>query len=226
MRGMAKLLVVGLLLTGASSMAAADTSDCKPAVAGSGWDWGFSGIEVKESGAFWKYVVSVSGPKWQREPFGYHAPGALICEACSAWGLYYHRLASSKEKPPATAAERGQRRSEVFGYPHWMLGPADLEPEASREGITVGPLKGYAVRYALKIPPEKMPKRDDGKKLGLLAVSLTDGCITFEPTLLIPAGEGWAVLDSLLQELAIERKPSSEVQPPMPPWKEKTKDAN
>jgi hypothetical protein len=55
---------------------------------------------------------------------------------------------------------------------------------------------------------------DGEPRAGLLVLALTDGCVTFDLTLLMPLGEGAAqsgLLESLLREISIERRPSSEV---------------
>ncbi len=212
MKRIFELSVILLLLAGSSQVRAAETRECTSA------EWGFGYFKVEEGGEVWTYAVRVSGPDWEHSPYGWHAPGLLACKSCFSHGLYH--FASSVVPPPGggeykrpeTAAERVDRRSEDFGYPYLPLGADALEHQASREQVVVGPLAGYAVRYSLKgYPAEKLT--NEGKKPSLLALSLTDGCVTFETTIVISSAEGehqWATLDSLLSEFSIVRTSSSE----------------
>jgi hypothetical protein len=113
-------------------------------------EWGFGYYRVEQQGEAWTYRLTVSGPHWRHLPYGYHAPGLLTCKDCSSagkeWsGLYY--FTAEAHSVPATAAERVERRKEWFGYPSVSLGPEHLNHHGSREGITLGPLTGYAVLY-------------------------------------------------------------------------------
>ena len=181
-------------------------------------EWGYGYYRIEQQGEPWTYVLTASGPNWRTIPYGYHAPGGLVCESCSSasieqWGLY--NFADQADLRPATAAERAERRKEWVGYPYTPLGPEDLELYGSREGITVGPLTGYAVLYRT-IAKElgKSPAWD-----GVLAIHLTDGCVSFETTILLElrgGGDPWTALDSLLREVTITKSRGSHAGPPHP----------
>src|SRR6266545_2979449 len=140
-------------------------------------EWGYSYYRIEQEGETWTYLLTASGPNWRNIPYGYHGPGYLAYEG--AGGLYH--FGDRAELQPATAAERAARRKEWVGYPYTPLGPQGLEHHGSREGITLGPLTGYAVLY-------RFVANEDGQqtswadrlaragKGGLLVIHLTDGC--------------------------------------------------
>jgi hypothetical protein len=181
-------------------------------------EWGCGYYRIEQQGEPWTYVLTASGPNWKTIPYGYHAPGGLVCESCSSssikqWGLYY--FGDQADLRPATAAERAEQPKEWVGYPYTPLGPHDLEHYGSREGITLGPLTGYAVQYRI------VPK-EHGEKIawdGVLAIELTDGCVSFGTTILLQlsgGGDPWTALDSLLREVTITKSPGSHAGPPHP----------
>jgi hypothetical protein len=195
-------------------------------------EWGYSYIKVVEQGEDWTYVLKASGPKWKIEPYGYHAPGFLSCRNCSspsddAGGLYYFfaqsQLDSFPVRYPRTAAERVERHNEAFSYPPISLGPENLDHLASREGVRLGPLSGYAVAYRLT-PRQSGSNASFADQLALrarelLVISLTDGCIAFETTIATRLSNDvsdWAHLDSLLKEVTIKRTPSGQAETETP----------
>jgi hypothetical protein len=129
------------------SLAHAQDDACKFA------EWGYSYYRVEQQGEAWTYLLTASGHNWLNKPYGYHAPGFLVCERCAspgnAWAGVYDFYARADLRP-ATAAERAQRRKEwIGGYPNTQLGPEHIEHFGSREGVTLGPLTGYASLTAL-----------------------------------------------------------------------------
>src|SRR5262249_4019073 len=187
---------------------------------------GFGYIKVEEPGEAWTYSLEASGPNWATVDVGWNAPGWLSCENCAAakgaGGLYRFTVRSSSDPsltPPATAAERAGRRQETFGYPSMSIGPNGLEHRASREGVSLGPLSGYAVLYHLT-GKERARKGADAGAAGepeLLVIHLMDACVAFETSLLnVPRQDGnvWALLDSLLSEVAIKKIRTADVTPP------------
>jgi len=179
------------------------------------------------------YLLTASGPHWRDTPFGRHASGYLLCESCSSeptesGGPYYffsdpvpataaERAERRKERPP-TAAERAQRREERVSYPFIRLGPEDLEHLGSREGITLGPLTGYAVLFRITAKPSWTARALAGAE-GVLAIELTDGCASFATNILLGASGGrdpWFPLNSLLTEVTIEKTRGARAAPPPP----------
>ena len=171
-------LLTALLLIASPEVSAAEPRACEFVA------WGFGYIKVKEEGVPWTYSVSASGPSWKHAPYGYHAPGYLARKSCTSFGLYHFGSfvpppSRAEHKRPATVGERVERRSEVFGYPYFPLGPDGLDHQAARDKIVVGTLAGYAVLYSLKGPvAERLRDHVEGKVPSLLVVSLTDGCVT------------------------------------------------
>jgi hypothetical protein len=187
-------------------------------------EWGHSYIKVEESGKVRMYLLEVTGRHWRNSPFGYHAPGHLACENCppnaiQAVGLYHFVVEGDLKSNPdykhaINAAERAERRSETFGYPFVNIRPDHLIHIGSRERITLGPLSGYAVAYRLIAKGADDTKTFADKiaqgNRGLLVLSLTDGCVLFDTTLLVGSGDAgsiWEVLDSLLIESTIQEPP-------------------
>ena len=163
------------------------------------------------------YLLTASGPHWRDTPFGRHAPGFLLCESCSsgptASGGLYHFFS---DRVPATAAERAERRKERVSYPYIGLGPENLEHLGSREGITLGPLTGYAVLFRITAKPSWATSDLKGSE-GVLVIALTDGCASFETTILLGSSGGrdpWISLDSLLTEVTIEKTRGARAAPP------------
>lgn len=210
----------------AQGVARAEDDACKLA------EWGYSYARVEQRGDMWTYLLTV-GPNWRTHPFGYHAPGYLACENClsvSIWaGGLFHFVseatlnANPSVRAPATAAARAERRRESFGYSLGSTGTDQLEHSGSRESIVVGSLSGYAVLYRLIVPeqvtkPSADPRTAPGPSL--LAIHLTDRCVTFEASVLInfkDGGDPWTVVDSLLAELRIERLRGAPPGPVPPP---------
>ena len=187
------LVSVVLLLSAMHVDARAEKAKCKYEEFGLGY------VKVREGTKNWTYVATLAGLNWQQWPYGYHAPGLLRCRFCRARGLYffgspralYAREESDRDRRrPLTAAVRVQRSREVYEYPYGRMTKTLLFLNRAWEPISMGPLTGYAVYYT-----------------GLLVISLTDGCITFETALNRPADEDWDMLQSLLKEISIERKP-------------------
>jgi hypothetical protein len=213
MRKSITLLAVTVLFGIAPGAARAQDQACKFA------EWGYSYYRVEQGGETWTYLLAASGPKWRNIPYGYHAPGALTSSAGETWGLYYfdERL----DLRPATAAERAERRKEWFGYPSISLGPERLEHYGSREGMTLGPLTGYAVayRFVAREGGDTLGDLLAAKAAGLLFVHLRDECVSFETTILLPSSGGfdpWAPLESLLTEITIEKSRGARAGPPPP----------
>jgi hypothetical protein len=190
-------------------------------------EWGYSYYRIEHQGEAWTYLLTASGPNWQNIPYGYHAPGFLVCESCSSvgkeWGGLYH-FGDHANLRLATAAERVALRKEWVGYPPVPLGPEDLEQYGSREGITMGPLTGYAVlyRFVAREVRNKPSWADHlgGREGGLLVIDLTDGCVSFETTILLQwraDRDPWAPLDSLLTEVTIEKSSGAREGPRPPP---------
>jgi hypothetical protein len=184
-----KSLVAIAVLVTATAAARADAGICKFV------EWSFAYVQVMEGTEAWAYSVDVSGPAWRNIPYGYHAPGALVCEACSspsrAFGLYHFSveatLAEASAKPEANAMERAKRLQETFGYPPLRLKPKHLEHIASREDVRVGPLSGYALLYSLVLKEQGWNDFSDRLAAGegkLLLLHLSDGCVSFETTIL------------------------------------------
>lgn len=176
------------------------------------------------------YVLSTSGPQWISEPYGYHAPGALICKTCSdrhntGGSFHFRALDDLKKKAktnrPKTSEERLARRQETFGYPLKVFEPDDLDPLAARDDVRIGSLAGYAVLFELadhalkRHDTDKWPR--NAKPFALLAVYLADDCVEFETTILTLLQHDqtdWSVLDGLLEEVIIEKTSLDEVPPP------------
>jgi hypothetical protein len=200
-----------------SQAAHAEESACKFT------EWGYGYMKVVGPNGPWTYSMKASGPTWRTEPFGYHAPGLLLCESCSsdgARGLYYFldqsildSSAASPHRRPTTATERAARSKESFGYPSIDVGPDQLQPKGLKEGVNLGPLTGYAVVYRLN---ERKAGGNPAAEKGLLAISLTDGCVTFETSIVSGPGTNgseWSVLDTLLNEVSVTKTPSADIAP-------------
>ena len=134
-------------------------------------------------------------------------------------GLYDFSARAGSQ--PATAVERAERRKESFGYPPLDLGPQQLDHHGSREGITLGPLAGYAVLYRLvaqqggKTFPDLLAAHKDR----VLVIHLTDGCISFETTIALQSSsdrDPWSALDSILSEVTIEKSRGAPPGPRVP----------
>ena len=216
MRKLIKRLCVIALLATTQGAAWAEDRACEFA------EWGYSYIKVDHQGETWTYLLTTSGPKWRNDALGYHAPGQLVCETCSsagpAFGPYHFSAqadvdASPPAKSAATVTERAERREEFVGYPYVRLDRDRLAHRASREDIVIGPLAGYAIAYRLVAKDSE--KDVDWSKFvaegqrGLLVIHLTDGCASFETSILHAShneSSPWAVLDSLLAETSIEKR--------------------
>ena len=211
-----RLLCAIALFGMAQGTAQAENAACKFA------EWGYSYFRVEQQGETWTYLLTAAGPKWRNIPYGYHAPGYLVCESCSdrEWGgLYY--FGDKADLQPATAAERAERRKEWFGYAPVAVGSDHLEHRGSREGLSLGPLKGYAVLYRFVVRETKNNFADRLAALndGLMVIHLSDGCVSFETTILLASSGGadpWGPLDSLLTEVTIEKSHGA-VAGPRPP---------
>jgi len=94
------------------------------------------------------------------------------------------------------------------------VGPAHLEHLGSREQLTLGPLSGYAVAYRL-VAGSLDAKKTFADALAqenrsLLVLSLTDGCVWFETTLLVASSdkdEVMAIVELLLLESTVQELP-------------------
>jgi hypothetical protein len=189
----------------AQGAAQAENGACKFA------EWGYSYVRVEQQGETWTYLLTAGGPSWRNSPYGYHAPGYLACASCSerGWGgLYY--FSDKADLQPATAAERAERRKESVGYPSIAVDSEHLKHYGSREGISLGPLKGYAVFYRFIARESRNTFADllAARNEGLLVIHLSDGCVSFETTILLGSsggGDPWAPLDLLLTEVTIEK---------------------
>ena len=188
-------------------------------------EWGYSYYRIEQQGEAWTYLLTASGPNWRNKPHGFHAPGFLLCEGCTpagkVWGGLYH-FSDQAELRPATSAERAEIRKEMVGLPYTRIGPEHLEHYGSREGIRLGPLTGYAVlyRFVAKEGRNSFAEIFAAQEGGLLVVHLTDGCVSFETTILLQSSGGrdpWAPLESLLTEVTIEKSRGAHLAPPHPP---------
>ena len=206
-----------VLLGMAQGAAQAESGACKFA------EWGYSYFRAEQQGEIWTYLLAAAGPNWRNIPYGYHAPGYLVCGSCSEreWGgLYY--FSDKPDLQPATAAERAERRKESFGYPPITVGSDHLEHYGSREGLSLGPLKGYAVlyRFIAREGKDTFANLLAAKNEGLLVIHLSDGCVSFETTILLRTsggGDPWAPLDLLLTEVTIEKSQGERAGPLVPP---------
>ncbi|MDJ0948813.1 MAG: hypothetical protein QNJ94_07820 [Alphaproteobacteria bacterium] len=219
-----------LILLAAAGVAAlpvrAEGGLCRFVEAGHGY------VTVDQEGSVWTYALQVAGPLWTSAPYDYHSSGVLFCVGCrerfQPGGLFHlgatEELAADSEiKRPATAWERVARRKEIFGYPMTVFDGAEIEVHATRDDAQIGPLAGYAVLYRLN---EFLLEEywafagiDDAGQVGLLVVSLTDGCVDFETTIMTPMHHGridWTLLASLEQEVSITKTAPVEASEPEP----------
>src|SRR5262245_66409819 len=101
MNKLTRLLCGAALFGMAQGAARAQDQACKFA------EWGYSYYSIEQQGEAWTYLLTASGPYWRNNPYGYHAPGFLVCESCSSagkvWGGLYH-FSDQAELRPATAA--------------------------------------------------------------------------------------------------------------------------
>jgi hypothetical protein len=170
-------------------------------------------------------LLTASGPHWRSIPYGYHAPGYLVCDRCDSssighGGGLYHFNDRADLRPP-TAAERAKRRNEWVDY-GIRVDPDNLVHYGSREGITLGPLTGYAVLYRFVAKEGRNTFADllAAREGGILVIDLTDGCVSFETTVLLGSNGGanpWVPLDSLLTEVTIEKSLGARAGPRPPP---------
>ena len=186
-------------------------------------EWGYSYFRVEQQGETWTYLLAAAGPNWRNIPYGYHAPGYLVCESCSEreWGGLYH-FSDRADLQPATAAERAERRKESVGYAPTAVGSDQLEHYGSREGLSLGPLTGYAVLYRFVARDGRNTIGDllAARNAGLLVIHLSDGCVSFETTILLGSrggGDPWAPLDLFLTEVTIEKSHGVRAGPRPPP---------
>jgi len=218
-----KLVCAAALLATVQGGALAQDRACKLA------EWGFGYVRVEQQNETSTYILTASGPNWRNRPYGYHAPGQLVCEACASgkpWhGLYDFHTAELASQP-ATAAERAAQRKEWFGYPSVALGQEHLDHTGSREGITLGALSGYALLYRLVAQDGKNTAADllAGQERELLVVHLTDSCVFFDTTILLqsvgghdPGRDLWTPLESLLKEVTIAKFQGVRPGPRSPP---------
>jgi hypothetical protein len=182
-------------------------------------EWGYSYFRIEQRGETWTYLLTAAGPNWRNYPFGYHAPGFL--ESARGWGgLYY--FSDQADVRPATAAEHAERAKELIGS-SIVLGSRqrpDLEHLGSREGISLGPLTGYAVLYPLAAKEGKNTDLPAARQDGFLEIDLSDGCVSFVTTIRPGSSGGddpWTTLDSLLTEITIERSHGERAGPRPPP---------
>src|SRR5262249_41540764 len=147
-----------------------------------------------------------------------HAPGYL--ESARGWGGLYH-FSDQADVRPATAAEHVERAKELTAS-SIVLGsaqPPDLEHLGSREGISLGPLTGYAVLFRFVAKEGKNSDLAAARQDGFLEINLSDGCVSF--VTIRPGSSGgddpWAALDSLLTEVTIERTHGARAGPRRPP---------
>ena len=126
----------------------------------------------------------------------------------------------SCDRPPRPSALK--LRNELIGLPYTRIGPEHVEHYGSREGTRLGPLTGYAVlyRFVAKEGRNGFAEIFAAQAGGLLVVHLTDGCVSFETTILLQSIVGrdpWAPLDSFLTEVTIEKSRGERAGPPPPP---------
>jgi hypothetical protein len=203
-------------------------------------EWGYSYFQVKQQGETWTYLLTATSSDWRNVPYGWHAPGSLTCQGCSSGpmrgGLYYFLAQADRNaneargspKMPATAAERAKQQQASWGYPSLTFGADRLEHIGSRDGISVGPLSGYAVHYRLlpkqlgsdshvfDLAIEKLAEEGHG----LLVIHLTDGCVSFDTTFMTELGRDaniWRYLDSFLTGITITKNRGAERGPAAPP---------
>jgi hypothetical protein len=178
-------------------------------------EWGYGYVRIAQQGKVWTYLITSSGPHWRTQPLGYHGPGSLVCGNCSSppgeVGGPYHFIAQAERRELPRVEERAHRRREWLGYPPLALRPEDLEHLGSREGIAVGSLAGYAILHRLVASSKKDAAWGQflrARERGLLVIALSDGCVSFEASMLVELRGGndpWATLDSLLSEVRIQK---------------------
>jgi len=180
-------------------------------------EWGYSYFRIEQQSETWTFLLTASGPHWRSIPSGYHAPGYLVSSIGHGGGLYHFN--DQADLRPPTAAERAKRRNEWVGIP---VDPDNLVHYGSREGIALGPLTGYAVLYRFVAKEGRNTFADllAAREGGILVINLTDGCVSFEMTVLLGSNSGpdpWVPLDSLLTEVTIEKSPGARAGPRPPP---------
>jgi hypothetical protein len=197
-----------LVLTATSQAALASPVACKLL------QWGFGYANFSDGTSEWKYELKSLGPYWSNKSHGWHAPGALIAQSYDAWGLYYFMSepltstgTGSTTSRPTNAGQRVIRSSETFGYPPRTFDSQQMVHWSSKEPIAIGSFTGYAVRYKTVVHQSTEPTQQKVAPT-LTAISLSDGCANFETTIATSSDDSdWSVLDSLLKEVTIEKKP-------------------
>jgi hypothetical protein len=108
MNKLTRLLCGAALFGMAEGPARAQDHACKFA------EWGYSYYTIEQQGQAWTYLLTASGPNWRNNPYGYHAPGVLLCESesCTSagkmWGSYH--FSDRAAFRPATALFLGGSR--------------------------------------------------------------------------------------------------------------------
>ncbi|MBO6520541.1 MAG: hypothetical protein JJ900_08655 [Rhodospirillales bacterium] len=194
---------------------------------------GHSYIKVTHQQSTVAYTLKTAGKDWISSPYGWHATGHLGCKTCASGtpsgGLYF--LTSKAELDeresrygitvPTNSKDRLARQKERFGYPYIPLRKGEIIPLGGSDDLQIGPLKGYAVKFQITEQKQKKLFPNDAvtPPVGVLAITLTDGCVQFSTTLLMRLnGESteWPALTSLLNEISIERG-GAEIAPPALP---------
>jgi len=178
----------------------------------------------------WEYTVKLNSIEWEMTYISRHGYGEIVAADSAgrhiASGRYdfgtlegayscRHILLDLHRKPwPATSAERIGSKCEVvegnFGPVRFSI-IRDLTVSSVTEPISAGVLSGYAIHYTFS---------DDAKMYNLLVLAATDGCATFETTIIDESDEPVAAarLSDLLSSLSIEKKAYPVPDPP-PPWR-------
>jgi hypothetical protein len=215
-RRMRKLIILlcAIALFGMSPSAAqAENGACKFA------EWSYSYFRIEQQGETWTYLLTAAGLNWRNVPFGYHAPGYL--ESARGWGGLYH-FSDQADVRPATPAEHAERARELTSS-SIVLGSAQrpgLKQLGSREGISLGPLTGYAVLFRFVAKEGNKNDLAAAQQDGFLEINLSDGCVSFVTSIRPDSSGGddpWAALDSLLTEVTIERIHGARAGPRPPP---------
>jgi len=217
---------IGLLVLARGAGLAGDSA-CTTALDPNGYFRVGNGyLGVVDRGEEWTYVLKPLTSNWRIRPPDRHSSGHIFCENCASastgfggefnWHAQPLETVNPAPRPASTAAERAERRTEYFG--HWVFRRNQLQVQATREQVSLGPLSGYAVLYRLSLPHISQPNESPAAIVGpVIVVYLKDGCIEFETYITAKAsadGNDWLPLDSLLSEVTIKKSRSAEAEIP------------
>jgi hypothetical protein len=189
---LSKFSTVMALLATTLGMARADDSACRYTKPGLGWT----------------YVLQSMRAKWEIGQPDRHYTRYLFCNDCASastgvWGEFY----LGKHLYGSTSVERAERRTEPFR--NWVLRPNQLETRGIREGVTLGPLSGYAILYRYYLPHISEPDKPATVVRSLIVIDVKDDCVEFNIILASePATDGndWMPIDSFLSDVVVVKK--------------------